>query len=74
MRMDTPYLAETIGKPLLVIADSEDTVVTGLVEKMEPVAKRGQASFHVIDGADHFFRDLYAEELADTAVAFIEAH
>ena len=72
-RMDTPYLVEKITKPVLVIAGSEDTVVTGLVEKMRPLAK-GERVLSVIDGADHFFRDLYAEELADTAVEFIEAH
>lgn len=73
-RMDTPYLVGKITKPVLVIAGSEDTVVTGLVEKMQPLADGKRVTLSVIDGADHFFRDLYAEEVADGAVAFIEAH
>lgn len=72
-RMDTPYLVGKITKPVLVIAGSEDTVVTGLVEKMQPLANGERVTLNVIDGADHFFRDLYAEEVADGAVGFIEA-
>jgi pimeloyl-ACP methyl ester carboxylesterase len=73
-RMDTPYQVEKLTKPVLVIAGSEDTVVAGLVEKMQPLANGERVTLKVIDGADHFFRDLYAEEVADGAVGFIEAH
>jgi pimeloyl-ACP methyl ester carboxylesterase len=73
-RMDTPHLVPSIKKPVLVVAGSEDTVVTGLVEKMQPIADGERVQLTVIDGADHFFRDLYADEVADGAVEFIEAH
>lgn len=69
-RMDTPTLLAQINKPLLVFAGSEDTVVKGLSEKMEGL-DRENVSFELIDGADHFFLDLYAEELADMAAEFI---
>ena len=71
-RMDTPSLVRQIAKPVLVFAGSEDKVVAGLTEKMESIEKPN-VSFEVIDGADHFFLDLYAEDLADMAVEFIEA-
>lgn len=71
-RMDTPHVVAGLKKPVLVIAGSEDTVVAGLIEKMEPLAA-GNVQLAVIDGADHFFRDLYAEDLADIAAEFIEA-
>ncbi|MDH5785237.1 MAG: alpha/beta hydrolase, partial [Chromatiales bacterium] len=63
-RMDTPTLIKGITKPLLVIAGSEDSVVEGLIEAMEGMAQEN-LQFEVIDGADHMFRDLYAEEVAD---------
>jgi pimeloyl-ACP methyl ester carboxylesterase len=63
--MDTPRLLPRIGVPVLVIAGSEDDTIVGLVEKTEPQADGEKVSLSVIDGADHFFRDLYAEEVAD---------
>jgi pimeloyl-ACP methyl ester carboxylesterase len=64
-RMDTPHLIPEIKAPVLVIAGSEDDVVTGLVEKVQPLADGKRVTLTVLDGADHFFRDLYAEEIAD---------
>jgi alpha-beta hydrolase superfamily lysophospholipase len=72
-KMDTPTVVGTIDKPVLVFAGSADKVVTGLAKKMETVSERDTVQFEVIDGADHFFRDLYAEDLADIALDFIEA-
>lgn len=73
-RLDTPYLIKQLNKPILVIAGGEDTVVPDLVEKMRPLSDGQRVQLTVIEGADHFFRDLYAEEVADAAVAFIETH
>lgn len=64
-RMDTPVLIPELAVPVLAVAGSEDTVVTGLVEKVEPLADDGRVTLLVLRGADHFFRDLYAEEIAD---------
>ena len=71
-RMDTPTLLKQINKPVLVFAGSEDTVVKGLGEKMAAPAERDNINFEELDGADHFFLDLYAEEVADMTVEFIE--
>lgn len=73
-RMDTPTVLRDIRKPVLVIAGAEDTTVRDLPQKMAEVQPGKHAQLLTIDGADHFFLDLYAEELADAAVAFIEAH
>lgn len=61
---DTPALLPKLAVPTLVIAGSEDTTVAD-------VAQRSLAHLDdthrllVIDGADHFFRDLFAEDVAD---------
>jgi len=34
-------------------------------EKTDPLADGDKVELLVVDGADHFFRDLYAEEIAD---------
>lgn len=70
-RMDTPTLLTQIDKPVLVIIGSEDTVVEGLKQEMAKVGK-DNVNYEVIDGADHYFRDLYAEELVDVAEGFIK--
>lgn len=70
-RKDTPYLLPKIKKPVLVFAGTEDQVVKGLDKKLIPLAEAGAIELEVMDGADHFFRDLYAEDLVERAVEFI---
>jgi pimeloyl-ACP methyl ester carboxylesterase len=70
-RMDTPHLIPEIKAPVLVIAGGEDDVVKGLVEKVQPLADGQRIKLTVVDGADHFFRDLYAEEIADAVQALL---
>lgn len=70
-RFHTPNLMPTIGKPTLVVVGSEDNVVEGLIEATQPLADAGTVELVVIEGADHFFLDFYAEDLADTVEAFI---
>lgn len=68
-RMDTPHLLPEIKAPVLVIAGGDDEVVKGLPEKVQPLADGQRVQLKVIDGADHFFRDLYAEDVADAIQA-----
>lgn len=70
-RMDTPALLPKIKVPVLVIAGSEDKVVEGLPEAVEPIADGEKVSLAVIDGADHFFLDLYAEDVAEMVASFV---
>jgi pimeloyl-ACP methyl ester carboxylesterase len=70
-RMDTPRLIPEINAPVLVVAGSEDEVIQGLEEKVQPLADGKRVTLTVLDGADHFFRDLYAEEIADAVQALL---
>jgi pimeloyl-ACP methyl ester carboxylesterase len=70
-RLDTVYLLPKIGKPLLVFVGSEDKVSQGLADKVAPMAEKPGVELVVIDGADHYFRDLYAEDLVDQVIEFI---
>ena len=69
-RKDTPYLLPKIKKPLLVFVGTEDQLFKELDEKLVPLAAAGTIELEVMDGADHFFRDLYAEDLVDRAIEF----
>jgi pimeloyl-ACP methyl ester carboxylesterase len=71
-RMDTPSLIPKISKPVLVIAATEDEAVPGLPDSLAPLAEQGGIELVVIDGADHFFRDLYADEVVEAIQAFVE--
>jgi pimeloyl-ACP methyl ester carboxylesterase len=71
-RMDTPSLIPDIKAPVLVIAGSEDDVVEGLVEAVQPIADGERVNLVLLDGADHFFRDLYADEIADAVQTLLE--
>ena len=69
---DTPHVLAQTETPTLVIAGSKDTVVDDLPQKMEGMNKEN-VELVVIDDADHFFRDLFADEVAEYAVDFIES-
>lgn len=58
--------------PFLVVAGSADEVVRGVEEKARPHADGKRVHLITIEGADHFFRDLYAEEAADAIAAFLK--
>ncbi|MFZ5580045.1 MAG: alpha/beta hydrolase [Pseudomonadota bacterium] len=70
-RMDTPTLLAKTKKPVLVIVGSADTTVKGLPEKMAKVADGKRIQAYTVDGADHFFMDLYADEAVEKAAEFI---
>lgn len=60
--MDTPRLIPEIKVRVPVIAGSGDEVVEGLVEKVQPLTDGQRVSLTLVDGADHFFRELYVDE------------
>lgn len=70
-RKHTPALLPKIGVPVLVIAGSEDDVVADLPEAVEPIADGETITLTVIDGADHFFLDFFAEDAADAVEGLI---
>jgi pimeloyl-ACP methyl ester carboxylesterase len=71
-RFDTPSLIPAIKTPVMVIAAASDEIVPGLIEKTQPLANAGKAKLLILEGADHFFRDLYSDDLADAIDAFLK--
>jgi pimeloyl-ACP methyl ester carboxylesterase len=70
-RRDTPSLLPKIDRPVLVIAGSADTVVPDLKKKVEPMTN-DNLEFVEVAGADHFFLDLFMEDVADAVDGFLE--
>jgi len=64
-RFDTPGILKEIPVPVLVIAGSEDAVVKNLGDSVAPMADGTDLKFAMVDGADHFFLDLFADDVAD---------
>lgn len=71
---DTLALLPKVNEPTLVVWGDKDEVVTGLDKKMAPLMDGKRAQFKTIDGADHFFRDLYAEDAVDVISPFLKGH
>lgn len=69
-RMDTPGILHEISKPVLVVAGSDDTTVSDIPQRMAAVETGTNVELISIDGADHFFMDLYADDLASVVVEF----
>jgi len=70
-RFDTPTLLEHAKLPSLVIIGSDDHTVSDLQEKMLGVSNDRVQSI-IIEGADHYFRDLYADEVIENITEFLE--
>ncbi len=70
-RRHTPALLGAVSAPVLVIAGSLDTTVVGLIDAVEPMADGERITLSVIEDADHFFLDFFAEDAADVVMEFI---
>jgi pimeloyl-ACP methyl ester carboxylesterase len=70
---DTPTLLAAVAKPILVVTGSRDQVFPDLAERLAPLAAQKNVRVSTIAEADHFFQDLYADEVAEQAAAFIGA-
>ena len=69
-----PYNVQQIKDiPILVIGGSEDTVVPNIEADFAGLADQSNVTVEVIEGADHFFRDLYADDAATMMVDLIES-
>lgn len=69
-RRNTPNLLADIHKPMLIIMGSDDQVVKDLPAQLEGM-QQDNLTVETVDGADHFFRDLYADEAAEKIIDFI---
>ena len=69
---DSISLLRTVDVPVLVIAGSDDAVVKDLdILIDDQLDSNSHLSFTMIDGADHFFRDLYLEDVVDSIEAVV---
>ena len=71
-RLDTPTLLHDIKKPTLVIVAGSDNIVVGLDKKLTRLVEKRHIQMKVIQGADHFFRDLFSDEAIDAINIFLE--
>ncbi len=70
-RLDTPHLLPKIKQPTLVVVAGSDEVVVGLDRKVAPLADGKRVQMKVVKDADHFFRDLFLDDVVDAIVAFV---
>ncbi len=71
---DTPtLLTRGVSMPVLVIAASEDEVITDLPERLAPIVDETKLRLEVVEGADHLFLDFFAEDAADLIAEHIAA-
>lgn len=70
--LDTPSLLPKIRKPTLVIVAGGDEIVVALDKRVTPLVDGTRLQMKIVPNADHFFRDLHAEEAADAVNAFLE--
>ena len=67
----TPHLLPRLRQRTLVVAAGADAIVPDLIEAVRPLDGSGEMTLQVIDGADHFFLDLYADEAVDAIVGWL---
>jgi len=72
-RLDSPYLIPKLKKPTLVVVAGSDEEVIGLDNKLAPLADGTRVRMKVIEGADHTFRDLFADDAADAVDTFLKS-
>lgn len=70
-RLDTPTLLKSATLPTLVFYGTEDDVVADLSDKMSTVNNSNVTTIG-IEGSDHFFLDLYADEVIEGTLEFLE--
>ena len=70
-RLDTAYLIPKISKPTLLVLAGDDEILVNS-KKFTPLADGKRVQIKVIDGAGHFFRDLFADEAVDVIDAFLK--
>lgn len=71
--VDSPTLIQKIGAPVLVVVAGNDEIVIGLENKVAPLVDGQQIQMKVINGADHFFRDLNMDEAVEAIDTFLKA-
>ncbi|MGK7344409.1 MAG: alpha/beta hydrolase family protein [Candidatus Nitrospinota bacterium M3_3B_026] len=69
--MDTPLVLRRVKKPVLVFTGTRDTSIPDVAEKIKARELGDNVRLEVIDGADHFFRDLFAYDVVERTIEFL---
>lgn len=69
-KRDTPSVVGSIKLPVLVVVAGGDQVIPDLGGKMKG-RTGGDVTLKTVPDADHFFNDLFADDLADAVAQFI---
>jgi len=72
-RFNTPDIIKNTTTPTLVFSGSEDTTVKDLPVQMKRI-DNPHIRYFDIEGADHFFMDLYTDEVVELIVEFLESN
>ncbi len=70
--LDTPNLIPKIKKPTLIVVAGSDEVVIGFKDKFVALADSQRVQLQVVEGAGHFFRDLYTDDAVDAIQVFLK--
>ncbi len=68
---NTPELLQTVDRPVLVFQGTEDALAEGYKSQITLVRSNPLVEDYWIDGADHFFRDLYSDELVEELLEWL---
>lgn len=68
----TPALLRNIKIPVLLVVGGQDPLAAEITKGMDELGETPNVHFETIAGAGHFFRDLYAEDLADVIAKFLK--
>lgn len=68
MNLDSPSLIAQLNIPVLLVIASEDEIVIGLEKKVKP---NKWLSVKIVQGAGHFFRDLFSDDAVDYINQFL---
>jgi hypothetical protein len=58
--------------PILVVVGELDPLANELLPAVQGIPGVGSIAIETVSGADHFFRDLTADALADRIKAFVD--
>ncbi len=72
-RRNTPYWLPKLTQPTLVIVAGADEVNPYIGKLAPPLADGKRVQVKVIEGSDHFFRDLNADDAVDAALSFMNS-
>lgn len=72
-RFDTLALIGASDLPVIILSGTEDPLVEGLDDALASIEDATSLKHVSIEGADHFFRDLYAYDVVEAVQAWLAA-